>query len=130
MKKRIYIYVCVLNCLMGGLAWAQGTSTGSTSAPGAAATTSAISANEPPKGVGAESKPADPFAFADFSWAPASYAPTEASPFASKYFVPELRVDANYHYELANPVDDSVSGSSEVFRHNEFHLTQDPNILS
>jgi len=70
-----------------------------------------------------EAKPADPFAFADFSWVPGNYAPAE-SKMATKYFTPELRLDAAYHYEFSNPKDDTISGSSEVFRHREFQLTQ------
>src|SRR5271154_4028123 len=71
----------------------------------------------------AATKPADPFAFADFSWIPGNYAPSE-SPFAIKYFVPELRLDAAYHHSFNNPADDTISGSSEVFRHGEFQVTQ------
>jgi hypothetical protein len=70
----------------------------------------------------AETKAADPFAFADFSWTPGGYAPTE-TPLATKYFVPELRLDSSYHYSFNNPSDDTISGSSEVFRHNEFQTT-------
>jgi len=69
-------------------------------------------------------KAADPFAFADFSWIPGNYAPTETSPLATKYFVPEIRLDSSYHYEFSNPKDNTISGSSEAFRHNEVQLTQ------
>jgi len=71
----------------------------------------------------AEEAPAEPFAFADFSWAPGNYAPPEPF-FKSEHFVPELRVDSAYHYSLTQPKDDTISGSSEVFRHNELQLTQ------
>ena len=64
-----------------------------------------------------------PFAFADFSWAPASYAPSD-SPLHYGPFTGELRLDVPYHYEFVNPVDNTVSGSSEVFRANEFQITQ------
>lgn len=40
-----------------------------------------------------------PFGYADFTWAPASYAPLE-SPLATKYFVPEIRLDSTYHYSF------------------------------
>jgi hypothetical protein len=70
-----------------------------------------------------ESTAATPFAFADFSWVPGNYAPTE-TPMATKYFVPEIRLDTAYHYEFSNPVDNTISGSSEVFRANEFQVTQ------
>ena len=85
------------------------------------------SANEPAtveaRTPSQEKKVAEPFAFADFSWAPASYAPPE-SPFAIKYFTPELRLDTVYHYTFSEPIDHTISGSSEVFRHNEFQITQ------
>lgn len=66
---------------------------------------------------------AEPFAFADFSWAPGNYGPSE-SPYSTKYFTPELRLDNVYHYTFSNPSDNTISGSSEVFRHNEFQTTQ------
>ena len=33
-------------------------------------------------------------------------------------------MDDAYHYEFSNPKDNTISGSSEVFRHGEFQLTQ------
>lgn len=70
----------------------------------------------------APSKPL-PFAFADFSWVPGNYAPGE-NPLATKYFTPELRVDVPFHFSLARPKDHTIAGSSEVFRHGEFQITQ------
>jgi len=69
------------------------------------------------------SESSQPFSFADFSWVPGNYAPAE-SPFATKYFTPELRVDAAYNYSFNHPADHTISGSSEVFRSNELQLTQ------
>jgi len=71
----------------------------------------------------AETKAAEPFAFGDFTWTPGGYGPTESG-LATKYFTPELRIDTVYHYSLNNPVDDTISGSSEAFRHNEVQVTQ------
>lgn len=90
---------------------------------------SSASANEPAQPTATstpavEPTAAVPFAFADFSWAPGNYAPSETSPLATKYFTPELRVDTAYHYEFSNPADNTISGSSEVFRAGEFQLTQ------
>lgn len=68
-------------------------------------------------------EPGEPFAFADFSWVPGNYAPAE-SPLATKYFIPELRLDTVYNYSFAHPSDNTITGSSEVFRHNEFQVTQ------
>ncbi|MBL9109809.1 MAG: outer membrane beta-barrel protein, partial [Myxococcales bacterium] len=64
-----------------------------------------------------------PFAFADFSWAPASYGSNER-PLAWGPFTGELRVDTAYHFSFNRPKDNTLSGSSEVFRHNELQLTQ------
>jgi hypothetical protein len=87
--------------------------------------TVAARSEEASSGPTAESnnQAAEPFAFADFSWIPGNYAPTE-NPLATKYFTPELRVDNVYHYSFNHPADDTISGSSEVFRHNEFQTTQ------
>lgn len=68
-------------------------------------------------------KPAEPFAFADFSWAPGNYGSADR-PLTWGPFVGELRMDSAYHYSFANPKDNTISGSSEVFRSNEVQLTQ------
>lgn len=65
----------------------------------------------------------EPFSFADFTWAPGNYGPPESG-LKTEHFIPELRLDSAYHYSFANPKDGTVSGSSEVFRHNEFQVTQ------
>ncbi len=71
----------------------------------------------------AESPASEPFAFADFSWIPgnggSSDRPLKAGPFTG-----EVRLDAAYHYSFAHPKDNTISGSSEVFRHNELQVTQ------
>jgi hypothetical protein len=72
--------------------------------------------------VGAPSTP-DPFAFADFSWAPGNGGAADR-PLSTKAFTGELRVDTAYHYDFSAPADDTISGSSEVFRHGEFQVTQ------
>ena len=68
-------------------------------------------------------EPAAPFAFADFSWVPGNYGAIE-KPLAFGAFTGELRVDTAYHYSYNHPKDDTISGSSEVFRHGEFQVTQ------
>jgi Putative beta-barrel porin-2, OmpL-like. bbp2 len=68
-------------------------------------------------------KPADPFAFADFSWAPGNYGSSDR-PLSFGPFTGELRMDTVYHYEFSHPSDNTISGSSEVFRHNEVQMTQ------
>ena len=69
------------------------------------------------------SGPAAPFAFADFSWVPGNLGAPER-PLSFGPVTGEIRVDTAYHYSFANPKDDTISGSSEVFRHGEFQVTQ------
>ncbi len=64
-----------------------------------------------------------PFGFADFSWAPGNYGSNDR-PLTWGPFTGELRVDAAYHHSFNHPKDNTISGSSEVFRHNELQLTQ------
>ena len=66
---------------------------------------------------------AEPFAFADFSWVPGNAGPSER-PLSFGPFTGEVRVDVAYHYNLNRPKDNTISGSSEVFRHGEVQLTQ------
>jgi hypothetical protein len=64
-----------------------------------------------------------PFAFADFTWLNGN-ARTKEPAFDSKFFTPEIRADVSYVYSFNHPKDDTIGGSSEVFRHGEFTLTQ------
>ncbi|MCI0572994.1 MAG: porin [Myxococcaceae bacterium] len=64
-----------------------------------------------------------PFAFADFSWVPGNAGAAER-PFSFGPFTGEFRADTVYHYSFNRPADDTISGSSEVFRHGEFQVTQ------
>src|SRR5580698_5657118 len=62
-------------------------------------------------------EPAAPFAFADFSWEPGNGGSNE-KPLSWGPFTGELRVDVAYHHDFSNPIDDTIVGSSEVFRSN------------
>jgi hypothetical protein len=64
-----------------------------------------------------------PFAFADFSWLTGNMRVTEP-PVDTKFFTPEVRFDVAYVHSFNNPADDSLGGSSEIFRSSEFQLTQ------
>ena len=72
-----------------------------------------------------ETKPtkAEPFAFADWTWLNGNPRTKEAA-FDSKFFTPEIRADIDYTYDFNHPIDDSIGGSSEIFRSNEVGLTQ------
>jgi hypothetical protein len=77
------------------------------------------------KGKPSAGKPAaaEPFAFADFTWLNGN-ARTKEVPLDTKFFTPEIRADVSYIYDFNHPKDDSIGGSSEVFRSNEVHVTQ------
>jgi hypothetical protein len=66
---------------------------------------------------------AEPFAFADWTWLNGT-ARTKTPAFDSKFFTPEIRADVDYIYDFRHPKDDTIGGSSEVFRANEVQLTQ------
>jgi Putative beta-barrel porin-2, OmpL-like. bbp2 len=73
----------------------------------------------------ASTKPAqaEPFAFADFTWLTGN-ARTKESPMDTKFFTPEIRADVDYVYDFRHPKDDTIGGSSEIFRSSEVHVTQ------
>jgi Putative beta-barrel porin-2, OmpL-like. bbp2 len=102
----------------------------SLSAPGPAAaapTVAAASPAVPVAGGVAATKTAptksEPFAFADFTWLNGNPRTKEPA-FDSKFFTPEIRADVDYTYDFRHPQDDTIGGSSEVFRANEVQLTQ------
>jgi hypothetical protein len=66
---------------------------------------------------------AEPFAFADFTWLTGN-ARTKDTPYATSFFTPEIRADIDYVYDFAHPKDDTIGGSSEVFRSSEVQVTQ------
>ncbi len=72
-----------------------------------------------------ETKPAksEPFAFADFTWLNGTPR-TKTPALDTKFFTPEIRTDVDYIYDFNHPKDDTVSGSSEVFRAGEIQMTQ------
>ena len=65
----------------------------------------------------------EPFAFADFTWLNGNPR-TKESPMDTKFFTPEIRADVDYVFDFNHPKDDTIGGSSEVFRSNEVHVTQ------
>lgn len=73
--------------------------------------------------IPAKPKKPEPFAFADFTWLNGN-ARTKDVPLDTKFFTPEIRADVDYIYDFNHPKDNTIGGSSEVFRANEFQLTQ------
>jgi len=103
MRGFLFLVVCF---------FAAGSALAQTNTSAATAVTAAPAADAPA-----------PLQFADFSWVPGNYAPPD-SPLATKYFVPEIRLDEVYHADLNRPADHTISGSSEEFRSGEFQTTQ------
>jgi hypothetical protein len=66
---------------------------------------------------------AEPFAFADWTWLNGNSRVKEP-PFDTKFFTPEVQADVDYIIDLNHPKDDTIAGSSEVFRAYEVQLTQ------
>jgi hypothetical protein len=73
--------------------------------------------------AGAPAEKSAPFAFADFTWLNGNPR-TETPAFDSKFFTPEIRADVDYTYDFRHPKDDTIGGSSEIFRANEVQVTQ------
>src|SRR4029077_11232277 len=66
---------------------------------------------------------AEPFAFADFTWLNGN-SREKNPPLDTKFFTPEFRADVDYIYDFNHPKDDTIGGSSEVFRSGEVQITQ------
>src|SRR5258707_2700467 len=88
-------------------------------------TTAGVKPQTTDKGKLATSKtPAsEPFAFADFTWLNGNPR-TKQVPLDTKFFTPEIRADVDYVYDFAHPKDDTIGGSSEIFRSSEVQVTQ------
>jgi hypothetical protein len=65
----------------------------------------------------------DTFSYADWSWMNAA-GRNKDSPWSTKYFTPEFRADANYIDDFNHPADDTMGGSTEEFRSNEWQIEQ------
>lgn len=103
------------------------TTSPSNSVPGAAPDTAAASvdpqATDKGKSGAAKIPATEPFTFADFTWLNGT-ARTKESPMDTKFFTPEIRADVDYVYDFNHPKDDTIGGSSEVFRSDEVQVTQ------
>jgi hypothetical protein len=91
-------------------------------APPAMATTMETTGGTP--AVGPEKPvPVAPFAYADWTWLNGT-ARTKDAVWDSKFFTPEVRFDTSFISSLNHPKDDTIGGSTEIFRSNEFQLDQ------
>jgi hypothetical protein len=103
----------------------SGEAQGSLTSPATGILSQPIAQPNPPSSESTPSKPAkaDPFAFADWTWLNGNPR-TKQPAFDSKFFTPEIRADIDYVYDFNHPQDDTIGGSSEVFRSDEVHVTQ------
>ena len=65
----------------------------------------------------------DPFSDWDWTWLNGNPRNKDTA-FDSKFFTPEIRADITYNYDFNRPIDNSIGGSSEIFRANEMQLEQ------
>jgi hypothetical protein len=68
-------------------------------------------------------EPAAPFAYADWTWLNGNPRNKDAV-WDSKFFTPEIRMDVHYVMDLNHPKDDTMGGSTEIFRSNEIQVEQ------
>ncbi len=65
----------------------------------------------------------DPFSYADWTWLNGT-SRVKDLPFDSKFFTPEIRFDTSFIESFNHPKDDTLGGSTEIFRSNEIQLDQ------
>lgn len=70
-----------------------------------------------------QTEPTAPFAYADWTWLNGTPRNKDAV-WDSKFFTPEVRFDTHFVHSFNNPRDDTMGGSTEVFRSNEFQVEQ------
>jgi len=75
----------------------------------------------PPPPATKPEPPAEPFAFADFTWLNGSSRQHKAI-LDTPYFTPELLLDVNYTASTNDPIDNTVVGSTALSRNNELTL--------
>ena len=64
-----------------------------------------------------------PFSYADWTWLNGT-ARTKDAVWDSKFFTPEVRFDSSYIEDFNHPRDDTIGGSTEIFRSNEIQMDQ------
>ena len=106
----------------------------SSSAPTGTPTTALVETHEKPQPPSAAAKgdqavppqtaePSAPFAYADWTWLNGNPRNKDAV-WDSKFFTPEIRFDTHFVHSFNHPRDDTMGGSTEIFRSNEFQLEQ------
>ena len=71
-----------------------------------------------------EPAPAEPFAYADWTWLNGTPRTKDSPLEFGKYFTAEFRADTHYMVDFNHPSDDTIGGSTESFRSNEIQVEQ------
>jgi hypothetical protein len=83
----------------------------------------ASAASDSTAGASAKKEKIAPFSDWDWTWLNGNPRNKDTA-FDSKFFTPEIRADITYNYDFNKPVDNSIGGSSEMFRANEIGIEQ------
>jgi len=83
----------------------------------------AVSTSQSAEAAPAKKEKIAPFSDWDWTWLNGNPRNKDTA-FDSKFFTPEIRADITYTYDFNRPLDDSMGGSSELFRSNEIQLEQ------
>ena len=70
-----------------------------------------------------KAKPTEPFAYADWTWLNGTPRNKDVV-WDSKFFTPEIRFDTNFVQSFNHPRDDTLGGSTEIFRSGEVQVEQ------
>ncbi|MGB8732200.1 MAG: outer membrane beta-barrel protein [Candidatus Sulfotelmatobacter sp.] len=89
----------------------------------AAAAPAAVAPGQSADSAPAKKQKIEPFSDWDWTWLNGNPRNKDTA-FDSKFFTPEIRADVTYTYDFNKPIDDSMGGSSELFRSNEIQLEQ------
>ena len=81
------------------------------------------SASATPAAKPEKPEPSVPFAYADWTWLNGT-ARNKDAVWDSKFFTPEIRFDTHFVSSFNHPKDDTIGGSSEIFRSNEVQVEQ------
>jgi hypothetical protein len=95
-------------------------------APAAASTSPTVASLQAPSdSTAAPAKKEKIAPFSDWDWTWLNGNPrNKDTAFDTKFFTPEIRADITYNYDFNKPVDNSIGGSSEMFRANEIGIEQ------
>ena len=95
----------------------------SVGAPSVSSSATAELSQEAHTGLPEKPKPSEPFAYADWTWLNGTPRNKDVV-WDSPFFTPEIRFDTDFVSSFNHPKDDTIGGSSEIFRSNEVQVEQ------